>query len=201
MGYQRDMVATGLKRGRTQPVAAVVADLGNPSIAPVLRGIASRLEPAGFMPLFAETQDDSSRLERILNHLLSRRVDAIILTAGRVGDVRILRRFGGHGIPMVLALQGVPGIRLPSCTNDDLLGGTLAAQHLLALGHRRLGPPPGWAHRPSLSPRAQGFRKAIAAAGAARGNPPSTTPARNPAGRAQSRLAKPCENKSDDPRQ
>src|SRR6266702_8691765 len=61
MGYQPDMVAPGLKRGRTQTVAAIVADLGNPSSAPVLRGMASRLEPAGFMSLFAETQDDSSR--------------------------------------------------------------------------------------------------------------------------------------------
>ena len=179
MGYQRDMVATGLKRGRTQTVAAVVADLGNPSIAPVLRGIASRLEPAGFMPLFAETQDDSSRLERILNHLLSRRVDAIILTAGRVGDVRILRRFSGHGIPMVLALQNVPGIRLPSCTNDDLLGGRLAAQHLLALGHRRVAQLRGPADVLSLSQRAQGFSKAIAAAGATEVIVRSTAPLGN----------------------
>src|SRR5713226_7557584 len=47
MGYQRDMVASGLKRGRTHTVAVVVADLGNPFIAPVLRGIANRLESAG----------------------------------------------------------------------------------------------------------------------------------------------------------
>src|SRR3989442_8940611 len=166
MGYQPDMVATGLKRGRTQTVAAIVADLGNPSIAPVLRGIATRLEPAGFMSLFAETQDDSSRLEWILNHLRSRRVAAIILAAGRVGDVRILRRINGHGIPVVLALQAVPGIRLPSCTNDDLLGGTLAAQHLLALGHRRLAQLRGPADVQSLSERDEGFSKAIAAAGA-----------------------------------
>ena len=176
MGYQPDMVATGLKRGRTQTVAAIVADLGNPSIAPVLRGIASRLEPAGFMSLFAETQDDSSRLERILNHLLSRRVDAIILTAGRVGDSRILRRFVGHGIPVVLALQGVPGIRLPSCTNDDLLGGTLAAQHLLKLGHRRVAQLRGRADVQSLSQRAEGFSNAIAAAGATEVVIPSTAP-------------------------
>jgi len=118
------------------------------------------------MSLFAETQDDSSRLDRILNHLLSRRVDAIILTAGRVGDSHILRRFVGHGIPVVLALQGVPGIRLPSCTNDDLLGGTLAAQHLLALGHRRLAQLRGPADVQPLSQRAEGFSKAVAAAGA-----------------------------------
>jgi LacI family transcriptional regulator len=166
MGYQRDLVASSLKLGRTQTVAAIVADLGNPSIAPVLRGVANRLEPAGFMSLFAETQDDSSRLERILNHLLSRRIDAIILTAARVGDGPILRRIRRHGIPVVLALQDVPGIRLPSCTTDDLLGGALAAQHLLALGHRRLAQLRGPADVHSLFQRAEGFSKAIAAAGA-----------------------------------
>src|SRR5947207_14851025 len=51
MGYQRDMVASGLKRGRTHTVAVVVADLANPFIAPVLRGIANRLEGAGMMSL------------------------------------------------------------------------------------------------------------------------------------------------------
>jgi LacI family transcriptional regulator len=166
MGYQRDLVASSLKRGRTQTVAAIVADLGNPSIAPVLRGIANQLEPAGFMSLFAETQDDSARLERILNHLVSRRVDGIILTAAHVGDGRILRRISGHGIPVVLALQDVPGIRLPSCTNDDLLGGTLAAQHLLALGHRRVAQLRGPEDVHSLFQRAEGFSQAIAAAGA-----------------------------------
>src|SRR2546426_4437144 len=68
MGYQPDMVATGLKRGRTQTVAAIVADLGNPSIAPVLRGIASRLEPAGFLSFFPGAQGGSSGLGRIRNH-------------------------------------------------------------------------------------------------------------------------------------
>src|SRR5712692_6727012 len=36
MGYQPDMVASGLKRGVTNTVAVVVGDLGNPNIAPVL---------------------------------------------------------------------------------------------------------------------------------------------------------------------
>jgi len=166
MGYQRDMVASALKRGRTQTVAVIVGDLGNPSIARVVRGIANRLEPAGLMPLISETQDDSDRLERILDHLLSRRVDAIILTAARLADAPKLRRINRHGIPVVLALQNLPGIRLPACTNDDLLGGTLAAQHLLSLGHRRVaqlrGPPDIY----SCFERAQGFSAAIAAADA-----------------------------------
>src|SRR5467141_487703 len=47
MGYQPDLVASGLKRGRTNTVAVVTGNLGNPNIAPVLRGIANELELAG----------------------------------------------------------------------------------------------------------------------------------------------------------
>ncbi len=115
MGYQKDMVASGLKRGRTHTVAVIAGDLGNPNLAPVLRGIASGLEQAGLMTLISETQFDSARLEWILNHLMSRRVDAIIMTAARARDAPTLRWIRRQGIPLVLAIQTVPGIRLPAC--------------------------------------------------------------------------------------
>jgi len=166
LGYHRDMVASGLKRGRTHTVAVIVGDLGNPNVAPLLRGISNRLEPAGLMPLIVETQNDPARLERILNHLLSRRVDAVIVTAARLGDGPTLRRIRRRGIPVVLAVQTVPGVRLPAFTNDDILGGSLAAQHLLALGHRRVAQLRGPADIYSCHQRAQGFSQTIAAAGA-----------------------------------
>jgi LacI family transcriptional regulator len=166
MGYQRDMVASGLKRGRTHTVAVVVGDLGNPNIAPLLRGIANRLESADLMTLICETQNDPARLERILDHLLSRRVDAVIVTAARLGDGPKLRRISRQGIPVVLAVQTVPGIRLPAFTHDDFLGGSLAAQHLLALGHRRVAQLRGPDDIYSCLERGRGFSETIAAAGA-----------------------------------
>lgn len=166
MGYQPDMVASGLKRGRTRTVAVIAGDLGNPNIAPVLRGIANELERAGLMPLIAETQDDSGRLDRILEHLMSRRVDAIIMTGARVRDAPKLRRLRRQGIPLVLAVQNVAGVRLPAATNDDFLGGVLVAQHLLSLGHRRVAQLRGPMDINSCFLRAQGFSKTIAVAGA-----------------------------------
>ena len=38
LGYQADAVARGLRRGRTNSVGVVVADMGNPFIAPVISG-------------------------------------------------------------------------------------------------------------------------------------------------------------------
>jgi len=166
MGYQKDMVASGLKRGRTHTVAVVVGDLANPNVALMLRGMSNRLEPAGLMPLIVDTQNDPARLGRVLDHLLSRRVDAVIVTAARLSDGPTLRRIRRRGIPVILAVQTVPGIRLPAFTHDDILGGTLAAQHLLALGHRRVAQLRGPADIYSCLQRAQGFSKTIAAAGA-----------------------------------
>jgi DNA-binding LacI/PurR family transcriptional regulator len=67
---------------------------------------------------------------------------------------------------VVLAVQTVPGIRLPAFTHDDILGGSLAAQHLLGLGHRRVAQLRGPADIYSCLQRAQGFSQTIAAAGA-----------------------------------
>jgi LacI family transcriptional regulator len=118
------------------------------------------------MTLITETQFDSERLERIVNHLISRRVDAIIMTAARPLDAPTLRWIRRQGIPLVLAIQTVPGIRLPACTNDDHLGGVLAARHLLSLGHRRFAQLRGPMEFSSCFLRAQGFSETVAAAGA-----------------------------------
>jgi LacI family transcriptional regulator len=176
MGYQPDMVASGLKRGRTQTVAVIAGDLGNPNIAPVLRGIANELEKVGLMSLISETQDDSARLQRVLDHLIRRRVDAIIMTAARLSDAAKLRWIRRQGIPLVLAVQNVPGIRLPACTNDDHLGGVLAAKHLLSLGHRRLAQLRGPMDINSCFERAQGFSQTVSAAGAVEAVVRSTAP-------------------------
>jgi LacI family transcriptional regulator len=180
MGYQPDMVAKGLKHGRTQTVAVIAGDLGNPNIAPVLRGIANELEKAGLMSLISETQDDSPRLQRILDHLMSRRVDAIIMTAARLKDAPTLRKIRRQGIPLVLAVQNVPGIRLPACTNDDYMGGVLAARHLLSLGHRRLAQLRGPMDINSCFLRAKGFSKTVADAGAVEVVVRSTAPKGSP---------------------
>jgi LacI family transcriptional regulator len=180
MGYQPDMVASGLKRGKTQTVAVIAGDLGNPNIAPVLRGIANALEKAGLMSLISETQDDSARLQRVLDHLISRRVDAIIMLAARLRDAPTLRRIRRQGIPLVLAVQNVPGIRLPACTNDDEMGGVLAARHLLALGHGRLAQLRGPVDINSCFLRARGFSKTVKAAGAVEVVVRSTAPMGSP---------------------
>ncbi len=112
-----------------------------------------------------ETGDLSSALTKVCGKLLAQRVDGIIATAGRYGDRALLKRVAGE-VPVVLAVRDLPGSGIPAISHDDVTGGRMAAEHLLALGHTNLaqleGPEDIW----SFEGRAQGFREAVQAAGA-----------------------------------
>ncbi len=165
LGYSPDMVARGLKRGTSTTIGVVVADLENPFIGPIIRGIAGRLEAEGFVALVAETFDDHERLERILNHFVSRRVDAMICTAARFSDGRLLRRAAKQGLPIVLAVRALPRSGLPTVVPDDGLGARLAVEHLVELGHRFLAQLQGPADVSNFVDRGQALNERLAAGG------------------------------------
>jgi LacI family transcriptional regulator len=166
LGYRADVVARSLRRGRTATLGVVVADLGNPVLARVLRGIASALEPQGFVALISETQDDAGRVETVLETLLARRVDGLIFGAARIGDLPVVRKVAAHGLPVVLAVRGAAGGGLPSVATDDAEGGRLAGAHLTGLGHELVGELLGPSDVQSFLDRSAGFAAAVAAAGA-----------------------------------
>jgi LacI family transcriptional regulator len=162
LGYQGDAVASGLRRGRTNTVGIVVADIGNPFIAPVIAGVENSLDSRRFLAFVTETQDDHERLDRVLDHLFQRRVDAIITTAARSGDELSLRR-AARRTPVILAIRDLPNSGLPGVTHDDELGGRLAADHLIGLGHRRLAQLEGPPDISSFAQRGHGFSARVRA--------------------------------------
>lgn len=164
LGYSRDLLASGLKRGETKTIGVVVADLDNPHNAPVIRGIARGLEAAEFVPLVAETAESRERFERVLTHLTQRRIDALITSAAHLDGAEILGRLVPAETPVVLAIRGLPGTGHDTVVHDDATGGSLAAQHLVSLGHRRLAQLAGPADIDTFVRRAGGFSRAVQAA-------------------------------------
>lgn len=164
LGYRPDMIARSLQSGRTATVGVVVADLGNTFVTPIIHGIASALEVAGMMPVIAETQDDHARFSAILDHLLSRRVDAIVTAAARQADRSILES-AARIVPVVIAGRPLPGSSLPQVIHDDRKGGELAARHLASLGHRRVCQLRGPLDVGNFAQRSEGFSRVCAELG------------------------------------
>ncbi len=165
LGYRGNLQASALRRGRTGIIGVIVADLNNPFIGPVLRGVANALAGRGLLPIMTESRDSSEELAQICDKMLAQRVDGIIITAGRYGDRELLQQVAAE-VPTVLAVRQLPGSGIPAIGHDDTAGGRLAAEHLLSLGHTRLaqlmGPEDIW----SFEGRAIGFREAAERGGA-----------------------------------
>lgn len=164
LGYRANLQASALRRGRTGTVGVIVADISNPFIGPVIRGITNALGSRDLLPIMTETRDSSDEFTQICDKMLAQRVDGIITTAARYSDRRLLKRVAAE-VPTVLAVRELPDSGIPAISHDDVTGGRLAAEHLVSLGHtdvaQLMGPQDIW----SFEGRGHGFRDAVARAG------------------------------------
>lgn len=158
LDFRPDRVASSLRRGRTDVIGVVVADLGNPFIGPVLRGVENALGGRDVVPMMLESRDSPDRLARVCTALIDHRVDAVLTTAGREGDLATLRSVAAR-VPLVLAVRALAELDVPTLAHDDVLGGRLAAEHLLGLGHTRLAQLVGPDDISSFRDRGRGFRE------------------------------------------
>jgi DNA-binding LacI/PurR family transcriptional regulator len=168
LGYRPNLVARGLVTQRTQTIGLLVGDIANPFYGSATQVVERTAHAAGFRVFFGNTDRDDELGRSLLDDLVARRVDGIIAIPGGLPPDRV-RAVTTMGLPLVWCLwEDEPGLA-PSVDLDYLHGGQIAAEHLLALGHRRIGvvthrPAPGRAqHEHRLRVRA--FRTALETAG------------------------------------
>lgn len=156
LGYRPDLIARGLQSGRTFAIGVIAADLGNLFVTPIIHALTSSIEAAGMLPMIAETQDDRDRLTRILDHMLARRVDAIVVMGARTGDLAILEK-AATSVPIVIAARPLDGTRLAQVIQDDREGGRMIAEHFHQLGHTSVAQLRGPIEVANFPRRATGF--------------------------------------------
>lgn len=164
VGYVRNGPARVLRGMPSAIVGSVLLDLANPFYAQVNRGIEDRLADQGCLVLAGSTDLDAAKERRLLRLLEEQAVRGVII-APIVPDLTGLQEFSGRGTPVVLVDHPRGRMDLCSVAVDDVLGGRLAAEHLLALGHRRIAYLSGSVNAVSVKQRRAGFFQALAAVG------------------------------------
>jgi LacI family transcriptional regulator/LacI family repressor for deo operon, udp, cdd, tsx, nupC, and nupG len=164
MGYTPSAVAQSLVTQRTRPIGVVVTTIADPFVVNVVSGIEEAAQAAGYSVFLSSSHNDSERELAVVGTFHRRRVDAVIVSASRVGNFYAahLQRFQ---VPIVLINSQAESDTLHSVASDDVQGATLAVNHLLQQGHRRIAYI-GSAARPHSSLRRRdGYQQALAAAG------------------------------------
>ena len=136
LGYIRDITGASLRTGRTSMIGVLVPRLTDVVLAQIYESIDEAASAAGYNAVVADTRDAPDVQDMRLQGLLSRKVDGLIVGDSRTGS-RVLERLAQLGIPYTLVMRCLGDH--PSVSTDDLQGGRLAAEHLLQLGHTRVG--------------------------------------------------------------
>ncbi len=163
LGFVPNPVARGLAGGRTLSVGVITQTIDSPFFGGALRGIEGELSAAGYSPLFVSGQWNAAHEARCIDVLRSRRVDGIIVLAGRLGDAALTAV--AHNLPVVVTGRSLKAVGLMSLDFDNFEGGRLATHHLLQLGHRRIAFITGDTRHPDAKERLRGYRAALEAAG------------------------------------
>jgi len=154
LGYQPDMLAQGLRRGKTFSVGFTVSDIANPVLAELVTGAEKRLRDAGYSLLLTNSEGNPDLDVEHISLLERRRVDGLILSLAEEGHPETVAALRQVSVPVVLVDRDIPpGVNARRAAFDHAVGMREATAHLIGLGHRRFALITGGPERPARERR------------------------------------------------
>ncbi len=165
IGYVFDATAASFRSQRTDFVAVTIPSINNANFADTVRGLSEGLKPRGLQILLGYTDYDIQEEERLIEQLLSRRPEALVVTGGSHTD-RARRLLHNAGIPVIETwdLPKNPVGHVIGFSNADAVKDMVA--HFVGRGLRKIAFIGGDADRDTRgSDRRAGFITAMLAHG------------------------------------
>jgi LacI family transcriptional regulator len=165
LGYVPNRLARGLIQRKTGALGVIVPDVANPFFTLVVRGVEQVAWRAGYHVILCDTQGDLERERGYLEDMVAFQVEGVLIAP--VGDrsrpqLRLLTR---NNVPFVLIDRSIAGFDGDLVQGDSVVGARQLVEHLIELGHRRIGMITETADVSTARDRVQGYRDALEGAG------------------------------------
>lgn len=138
LGFSASAQSRPQRRTRTEAIGVVVSDIRNPFFAEIAHTVEQTARETGLAIMLCNANESTEQQDTYLDLLVAHRADGIII-APRGDGAGSLREIVTMGLPIVFVDRTVVGIDVPSVTSDNFGGITQAVEHLVSLGHRRIG--------------------------------------------------------------
>jgi LacI family transcriptional regulator len=138
LGYVYHRAAANLRTRLTHTVGLVICEITNPFYAELAAGIDDALDQAGWVAFVANTAEQPARQARFIARMREHRVDGILLAPAEGTSADVVDELKRHGVPAVQMLRRIGRQSADYVSADFRLGMTLAAEHLIRLGHKRI---------------------------------------------------------------
>lgn len=163
LGYVLDLTAGTLSSKRTGFVAVLIPSLNNSNFSDTARGIERRLEGSGLQMLLGATDYDLRKEEQLVEAMLRRRPEALVVTGGR-HTARARRHLAAAGVPVVEMwdMPEEPLAHVVGFSNAAAAGAMV--EHLHGRGYRAIAYIGGSTDRDTRgSDRRRGYERAVRA--------------------------------------
>ncbi|WP_051332614.1 LacI family DNA-binding transcriptional regulator [Cucumibacter marinus] len=138
MGYVFDSTAANLRTQRSNFVAVIIPSINNANFADTISGLSGPIEASGRQILLGNSNYDIDREERLVEQLLQRRPEALVLTGGRHTD-RVRHRLADVGMP-IIEMWDLPERPIGHVVGfDNAAAMDILVRHLTDRGRQRIG--------------------------------------------------------------
>ncbi|MGF6381819.1 DNA-binding LacI/PurR family transcriptional regulator [Paraburkholderia atlantica] len=166
LGYRPHLAARALAEGRAPTLALMVSSIANPFYPEFALAVERAARTSGHFVIICNTNEDPLSGRAYLDQIAGTLSEGVLVTNANL-DFADLHKTEARGTPVVLCMWERPSEPpgLPCVAVDFRLAGKLAAEHLLELGHRRIGAIVGSKASGIHATRYEGFVDALRAAG------------------------------------
>lgn len=157
LNYKPNMLAQKFRSKQSNTIVVLVPDIANVFFAKVISGIEKIAQDEGFSVLLGDTRDSIKREQEFIRMVETRLADGIIN----------LRPY--NPVDFALPKDGVLAVAASSCENtpyhsvriDNAGASAKVVNHLIGLGHRRIGVITGLKDNPHSIDRLKGYKQAL----------------------------------------
>lgn len=161
-GYRHNRLASALARGGgTQSVGVALSAQSNPYLADMVMPIEAALTRHGSLMLLGETEEDAAKEYRLVNALLDRRVDGIILAPSPRAAEQTLPMLAESRLPVVLLDRIVDAWHFDQVGSDNVEPMAGIVDHLAWHGHTRIALIAGMAGLSTSIERQEGYLRGL----------------------------------------
>jgi LacI family transcriptional regulator, galactose operon repressor len=160
LGYERNSLARGLKKHTSQTIGLIISDITNPFFTSIVRGVEDVANARGYSLILGNTDENLQKEMSYMRLLESKRVDGLIVAA-TLGNHEYLRSWPAHWLPVVSIDRLPEDVSIDAVLVDNVAGARQAIEHLIALGHERIGIVTGLSGIITTEERLTGYQQAL----------------------------------------
>lgn len=161
LGYKRNNFARGLKTQVSHSIGFVVPDITNPFFTNIARGVEDVANSHNYSVIFGNTDEDPEKEKKYLQLLESKQADGLII-AVTAHSHQYLQALPIQHLALISIDRSLFDLGIDTVMVDNKIGARTATEHLIELGHRRIGIVTGLRGIAPTEERLLGYTEALA---------------------------------------